>query len=145
MIYNLSNEWDKQRLLAKVQKCVQAGSFVEFSEKKPKSNNQNRYLHLLIGVVAMECGTSIEYAKAEYFKRLVNGELFVYQAEDRILGTITERLRSINDEAVTSEKLAKAIDKFKMWGREQGFVMPDSEDVRLLALIEAEMGKHKYL
>ncbi|MBQ0153940.1 MAG: hypothetical protein KBS70_04045 [Bacteroidales bacterium] len=143
MQYNLSNELDRERLMAKLAKDIERGVVVDYTAKVMKTVSQNRYLHLLIGVAAMECGTSIEYAKAEYFKRLVNHELFAFDSEDAILGKVTEKLRSINE--IPCEDLSKAIDKFKTWGREQGWVMPDAEDMRLMQLIETEMSHNRWL
>lgn len=143
MQYNLSSELDRERLQARLAKDIEKGVVVDYTVHKFMTPSQNRYLHLLVGVVAMECGTSIEYAKAEYFKRLVNHEVFAFEEYDPILKRTTEKLESITK--IPCERLSVCIDKFKQWGREQGWKMPDAEDERLLRLIEIEMGRNQWL
>ena len=41
------------------------------------------------------------------------------------------------------EETSLAIDRFKRWGREQGWVMPDPCDEQLLKEIEIMMGRYR--
>lgn len=138
MILDLKNALDLERFKAKVDKCLRDLPVVELTEKTARTSSQNRYLHLLIGVVAMDVGVTLEYAKEEYFKRLVNKDIFCVQVEDRFFGKV-ERLRSSAE--LTKEEASMAIDRFKQWGREQGMYMPDPQDESLLRSIEIEMGR----
>jgi hypothetical protein len=95
---------------------------------------------LLIGVVAMETGVSLDYAKEHYFKRLVNRDIFCVEIDDRFVGK-AEILRSSAD--LTKEEATISIDRFKQWGREQGWYMPDANEESLLRMIEIEMGRIK--
>ena len=140
MQYNLATELDQERFVNRANALLQKGVVVELTEKTFRSPNQNRYLHLLIGVVAMDTGVGLEYAKREYFKRLVNKDLFVIKKSDRFAGEI-EDLRSSAD--LTVEEMSMAIDRFKRWGAENGFYMPNPEDTSLLREIEIEMGRLK--
>ena len=140
MQYNLATDLDQERFVNRANALLQKGVVVELTEKTFRSPNQNRYLHLLIGVVAMETGVGLEYAKREYFKRLVNKDLFVIKKSDRFAGEI-EDLRSSAD--LTIEEMSMAIDRFKRWGYENGFYMPSPEDTDRLRDIEIEMGRLK--
>lgn len=140
MQYNLATDLDQERFVNRANALLQKGVVVELTEKTFRSPNQNRYLHLLIGVVAMETGVGLEYAKREYFKKLVNKDLFVIKKSDRFAGEI-EDLRSSAD--LTIEEMSMAIDRFKRWGYENGFYMPSPEDTSLLKAIEIEMGRLK--
>ena len=140
MQYNLATDLDQERFVNRANALLQKGVIVELTEKTFRSPNQNRYLHLLIGVVAMDTGVGLEYAKREYFKRLVNKDLFVIKKSDRFAGEI-EDLRSSAD--LTIEEMSMAIDRFKRWGAENGFYMPNPEDTALLKEIEIEMGRLK--
>lgn len=142
MQYDLGNPLDRERFAVRVDTTLRKNAVVDLTEKVFRSPSQNRYLHLLIGVVAMECGVSIEYAKQEYFKRLVNHEIFAYEEQDPILGKTVEKLRS---SIMPPEQLNPAIEKFKAWGREQGWRMPDADEERILRLIEIEMGRNRWL
>ena len=140
MQYNLATDLDQERFVNRANALLQKGVIVELTEKTFRSPNQNRYLHLLIGVVAMDTGVGLEYAKREYFKKLVNKDLFVIKKSDRFAGEI-EDLRSSAD--LTIEEMSMAIDRFKRWGAENGFYMPNPEDAALLKEIEIEMGRLK--
>ena len=140
MQYNLATDLDQERFVNRANALLQKGVIVELTEKTFRSPNQNRYLHLLIGVVAMDTGVGLEYAKREYFKKLVNKDLFVIKKSDRFAGEI-EDLRSSAD--LTIEEMSMAIDRFKRWGYENGFYMPSPEDTDRLRDIEIEMGRLK--
>ena len=138
MIYNLSTPLDRERFVARANRQLQKGSVVELTEKTLRSYNQNSYLHLLIGTIAMETGVSLEYAKREYFKKLVNREIFIRKEHDRFSGEI-EIIRSSADLSV--EEMRISIDRFRMWEAEQGFYLPSPEDKDRLRDIEIEMGR----
>ena len=138
MMYNLSNPLDRERFAAKANALLQKGSVVELTEKTNRSRNQNSYLHLVIGVIAMDVGVTLEYAKREYFKKLVNKDLFIRKEHDRFSGEI-EVIRSSAD--LTIEEMRIAIDRLKRWGAENGFYLPSPEDADRLRDIEIEMGR----
>lgn len=138
MQYNLATELDQERFVSRANALLQKGVIVELTEKTFRSPNQNRYLHLLIGVVAMDAGVSLDCAKREYFKKLVNKDSFVVKKSDKFAGEI-EDLRSSSD--LTIEEMSMAIDRFKRWGAENGLYMPNPDDTSLLKQIEIEMGR----
>jgi len=140
MLYNLSNPLDRERFAARANALLQKGSVVELTEKTLRTLNQNSYLHLIIGAVAMDVGVTLEYAKREYFKKLVNADLFIRKEQDRFSGEI-EVIRSSVD--LTKEEMSMAIDRFKRWGAENGFYLPSPDDKELLKYIEIEMGRIK--
>ena len=140
MQYNLATDLDQERFVNRANVLLQKGVVVELTEKTFRSPNQNRYIHLLIGIIAMETGVGLDYAKREYFKKLVNRDLFVIKRADRFAGEI-EDLRSSSD--LTIEEMSMAIDRFKRWGHENGFYMPSPEDTERLRDIEIEMGRLK--
>lgn len=138
MIYNLSTPLDRERFAARANQQLQKGSVVELTEKTLRSRNQNSYLHLIIGAIAMEVGVTLDYAKREYFKRLVNKDLFIRKQQDRFSGEI-EVIRSSAD--LTNEEMSMAIERFKVWASQNGFYLPSPEDAERLRDIEIEMGR----
>ena len=138
MIYNLSMPLDRERFAARANALLQKGSVVDLTEKTLRSRNQNSYLHLIIGVIAMDVGVTLEYAKREYFKKLVNADLFIRKQQDRFSGEI-QVIRSSAD--LTIEEMSIAIDRFKGWAAEQGFYLPSPDDKEMLKWIEIEMGR----
>ena len=141
MLYNLSTELDRQRFQAKCTAILNKGVVVELTEKTKRTRAQNSYLHLLLGVVAMETGNSLEYVKDEYFKALVNPSIFVREVEDTFLHKKARVLRSSAD--LSPEEMTTAIDRFKKWGAENGIYLPSPGDESLLKAIEAEMQRMK--
>lgn len=140
MQYDLSRELDIERFVTRANALLQKRCVVDLTEKTIRTPNQNRYLHLLIGIVAMETGVTLDYAKREYFKRLVNKDLFVVKVKDRFAGEV-DTIRSSAD--LTIEEMSMAIDRFKRWGAENGWYLPNPDDESLLREIEIEMGRLK--
>ena len=140
MQYNLTSDLQRNAFLSRVKTLLERGAVVELTEKTARTRNQNNYLHLLIGCVAIETGNTLEYCKEWYFKRLCNKDLFVTTRTDRFAGQV-EVLRSSAD--LTQEEMSMAIDRFKRWGAENGIYMPNPGDESLLREIEIEMGRMK--
>ena len=140
MVYDLSSDFQRKAFLARVDNLMEKGAVVELTEKVFRSPNQNRYLHLLIGVVAIETGNTLEDAKKWYFKETCNPDLFHVQHRDK-MGNCIDHIRSTAE--LTKEEMSMAIDRFKRWGAENGIYMPNPEDIHLLKQIEIEMGRMK--
>ena len=140
MLYDLSSEFQRKAFLARVDNLMEKGAVVEMTEKAFRSPNQNRYLHLLIGVVAIETGNTLEDAKKWYFKETCNPDLFHVQHRDK-MGNCIDHIRSTAE--LTKEEMSTAIDRFKRWGAENGIYMPNPDDASLLKAIEMEMGRMK--
>lgn len=140
MKYNLTDQLDRQRFTARVEGMLAKGSYVELKDCARRTLNQNSYLHLLLGVVAMDTGNDLQYVKTWYFKRLVNRDIFIVRREDKYCGVVeTERSTA----ELTKEETSIAIDRFKRWGNENGFYMPEPGDEQLCRLIEIEMGRQQ--
>lgn len=140
MVYDLSNDFQRKSFLARMDNLMEKGAVVELTEKAFRSPNQNRYLHLLIGVVAIETGNTLEDAKKWYFKETCNPDLFHVQHRDK-MGNCIDHIRSTAE--LTKEEMSTAIDRFKRWGAENGIYMPNPDDASLLKAIEIEMGRMK--
>ena len=140
MVYDLSSDFQRKSFLARMDNLMEKGAVVELTEKAFRSPNQNRYLHLLIGVVAIETGNTLEDAKKWYFKETCNPDLFHVQHRDK-MGNCIDHIRSTAE--LTKEEMSTAIDRFKRWGAENGIYMPNPDDSSLLKAIEIEMGRMK--
>lgn len=143
MTYDLSNDLDRERLKKRIEALLTAQKVVEVKEYRPKRTSpQNRYLHALLGIVAMTTGNTLEDVKTEYFKKHCNSEIFVAHKTDKMLGDV-EVLRS-SAELDTAE-MTTAIDRFVRWYEsESGEVLPRPDDEAYIQAIEVEMAKHRY-
>lgn len=140
MQFDLSTDFQRKAFLSRVDLLLEKGAVVEMTERTFRTKNQNNYLHLLIGVVAMDTGNTLAFTKDVYFKRLVNPDIFCVEKEDRIMGKVSV-LRSSAE--LTKEEMSTAIDRFKRWGAENGIYMPNPGDESLLREIAIEMGRNK--
>lgn len=139
MVYDLNTDIDRIRYEKRVKSLLDRRTVVELSERKPKRTTpQNAYLHLLLGEFAMQTGNTLEWTKAEYFKRHCNAGLFVVRKRDELTHREVEVLRSSRD--LDTGEMTTAIDRFKHWAAaECGIDLPDAEDREWLGYIEREM------
>lgn len=140
MQYDLTSDFQRKALLARVDVLLEKGAIVELTEKSIRTKGQNNYLHLLLGVVAMETGNTLQDVKEYYFKEICNSDLFHRQHFDK-LGNCIDSVRSSAD--LTKEEMSMAIDRFKRWGSQNGIYMPNPGDESLLREIAIEMGRNK--
>ena len=141
MLYDLKNPLDKERFKRRCNALFKKQGIVELSEKTVRSNQQNRYLHLLCGYLAMETGKSLEYVKEVFYKRAANKDIFVRIKDDELLGQ-TEYLRS--SASLSQEEFSVSIDRLRDWSSQvAGIYLPSPNEEQLLASIEVEMSKYK--
>lgn len=140
MTYDLSNGLHYHQFCDRADRLKERGAVVELREVTGRTKAQNKYLHLILGVVAIDTGNTLAYTKDMYFKRLVNPGIFALRKEDTFLGPVVT-LRSSKD--LTTEEMSEAIDRFKRWAAEQGIYIPEPEDEERLRDIELEMGRMK--
>lgn len=142
MTYDLTNILDKERFKRRCNQLYKAGEVVELTAKKMRRTiPQNAYLHLILGWFAMETGNRLEFVKQEYFKRLINPELFVVDIDDKYLGK-AQILRSSRD--LDTAEMTTAIERFRNWSSsEAGVYLPSPDEQAFLSAIEIEMLKNK--
>ena len=140
MTYDLSNIRQLDQFHYRTLNLIEKGAKVELRELTGRSKAQNSYLHLVLGVVAMDTGNTLAFTKDVYFKKLVNPDVFCVMKEDRIMGKV-QVLRSSRD--LTIEEMSRCIDRFKRWAADNGIYIPEPEDAERLKDIELEMGRMK--
>lgn len=142
-IYDTANALDRARVEKRFAALLQSGKVIEVTEYKPKRTSpQNRYLHLILGLFAIEVGHSVEFVKTEYFKKLCNRELFVERVTDKYAGEV-EILRSSKD--LDSAEMTTAIERFRNWASEEGGIyIPAPHEEEFLAAIEQELKRQRY-
>ena len=141
MVYNTSDPYERKRFLARAEKLAEKGALLELTERSSRTIRQNSYLHLLIGIVAMEAGTTLEDAKENYFKRCANPRIFIRVNRDAILGMDREYLRSTRD--LQKWEMSDAIDNFKRWASEQGIYLPEPDETEIIASATSKMEQLK--
>lgn len=143
MLYNLNNALQREQFKARTAMLLEkSNGIVELTEKKARrSNQQNAYLHVILGYFAMECGYSLEEAKKEYFKVLVNPDIFITEKEYKYIGK-RKIIRSSAD--LDSGEMTTAIERFRNWASaEAGIYLPAPHEDEMIALMEVELSRYK--
>lgn len=146
MIYNLNKHIDRERFKKRCNELYKTQRRVELTIKENRTIKQNRYLHLLIGWVAVSVGVSFEFAKVEYYKRAANYELFFYEQSDPLTGQMKIQIRSTA--TLTTGEMTEAIERFRNWSAmtdagHPGLYLPEPNERDYLNEIEQEVERNK--
>lgn len=142
MIYNTSNPLDKANFLLRAKKLAESGVIVDLTEKKPRrSLPQNKYLHVILAYFGAQTGNTTEWVKQQYYKKLVNPDLFICEKEDKYLGRI-KVLRSSAD--LDTSEFSLSIERFRNWAaQEAGIYIPSADEAILIQQMEIEIERNK--
>lgn len=142
MIYNLSSPLDKANFLLRAKKLAESGVIVDLTEKKPRrSLPQNKYLHVILAYFGAQTGNTLEWVKQQYYKKLVNPDLFIREKEDKYLGRI-KVLRSSAD--LDTSEFSLSIERFRNWAaQEAGIYIPSADEAILIQQMEIEIERSK--
>lgn len=142
MIYDTSNPLDKANFLLRAKKLAESGKIIEMSEKKPRrSLPQNKYLHVILAYFGTQTGNTLEWVKQQYYKKLVNPDLFIREKEDKYLGKI-KVLRSSAD--LDTSEFSLSIERFRNWAAQEASIyIPSSDEAILIQKMEIEIERNK--
>lgn len=142
MVYDTSNPLDKANFLLRAKKLAESGKIVELTEKKPRrSLPQNKYLHVLLAYFGTQTGNTLEWVKQQYYKKLVNPDLFIREKEDKYLGRI-KVLRSSAD--LDTSEFSLSVERFRNWAsQEAGIYLPSADEYIIIQQMEIEIERNK--
>lgn len=142
MVYDTSNSLDKANFLLRAKKLAESGKIIELTEKKPRrSLPQNKYLHVLLAYFGTQTGNTLEWVKQQYYKKLVNPDLFIREKEDKYLGKI-KVLRSSAD--LDTSEFSLSIERFRNWAsQEAGIYLPSADEYIIIQQMEIEIERNK--
>ncbi len=142
MIYDTSNPLDKANFMLRAKKLADKGVIVDLTEKKPRrSLPQNKYLHVILAYFGAQTGNTLEWVKQQYYKKLVNPDLFIREKEDKYLGRI-KVLRSSAD--LDTAEMSLSIERFRNWAaQEAGIYIPSADEAILIQQMEIEIERNK--
>ena len=141
MLYDTSNPLDKANFLLRAKKLAESGVIVDLTEKKPRrSLPQNKYLHVILAYFGTQTGNTLEWVKQQYYKKLVNPDLFIREKEDKYLGRI-KVLRSSAD--LDTSEFSLSIERFRNWAaQEVGIYIPSADEAILIQQMEIEIERN---
>lgn len=142
MVYDTSNPLDKANFLLRAKKLADSGKVIELTEKKPRrSLPQNKYLHVLLAYFGTQTGNTLEWVKQQYYKKLVNPDLFIREKEDKYLGKI-KVLRSSAD--LDTSEFSLSVERFRIWAsQEAGIYLPSADEYIIIQQMEIEIERNK--
>lgn len=142
MIYNLANEYDLEDFKAKCDELVKAGAYVEIKRRHlARSLSQNAYLHVLIGMFALEFGYTADEVKIDIFKRRCNADIFEVDKENR-RGKKVRCLRS--SASLSTAEMTTAIERFRNYSASvANYYLPEPNEHRALMFAQQQIEKHK--
>jgi hypothetical protein len=142
MIYNPLNPLDIENAKLRFSKLLSGKLPFELTGKKPvRSLSQNAYLHLTLSYFASQTGECLDYVKINYYKKLVNSELFIREKNDTYLGRV-EYLRSTSE--LDTDEMSLSIERFRNWSSmEAGIYLPAPDEDGLLQLVGIEVERNK--
>lgn len=142
MILDLSNPLHVEQLRTRVETLIKKGTIVELTEKKiVRTSSQNRYLHSLLGYLAVEMGCTLQWVKEKYYKEYVNSDIFVIEIEDDYIGK-TKFIRS--SASLTTDEMTTSIERLRNWASEEaGIYLPSADEHKLVQLMEMEVQRNK--
>lgn len=146
MWYNLKNPLEIDKFKDRAIELRNKGAIVELTEKKPRSLQANKYLHLMLSKFALEYGYTLDEVKTHFYKVVVNPDLFVRERVDKFSGEIYKYVRSSTE--LTSDEMSKSIETFReFWLEEGGYRFPSSDEYIALLHIQhdVENESKKYL
>ena len=145
MLYNLSNEIDRSKARKRFTELIDKDIVIELKAKRKRSNQQNRYLHLILNWYGFEYGCSADFVKREYFKRLVNPNLFVISTKVKT-GAMIDEIKSSKD--LDSVQMTEAIDRFRNWSASDeggNIYIPTANENKFLDEIEVLISQNNFL
>lgn len=142
MIYDFGKQFDIERAKKRLDSLIERRAVVDITDKSRFTVSQNSYLHVCIGIVALETGVTLEYAKQKYFKRIANREMFyIGKFTDPVTGEECGKWRSTA--SLTKEEMTLALDRWRDWAARQGWYIPTPEEHATILQAKIEMEKNK--
>ena len=144
MLYDLKTKIGQTQFKARCNQLYLAGAVVELTNKKARTPQQNKYLHLILSWFAASYGCPMEFAKVRYFKDICNHEMFAVETVCKFTGEVVKGFASITEK--TSAELTLAIERFRNWSASTepghpGLYLPEPKELDYLQEIEIELSK----
>jgi hypothetical protein len=138
MWYNLHNALELQKFKERVSELQDKGAVVELTEKKPRSLQSNKYLHLMLSSFGLQFGYTLEEVKLHFYKLVANKDVFLRKGTDRFSGEVYAYLRSSSD--LSQDEMSRSIENFRSWAKEEaGFDFPSSDEYIALLHIQHDV------
>lgn len=142
MLYNLCNEFDKQRFEDACKHYLEQGAHVELKRKNvQRSLAQNSYLHCLLGYYGSEFGLTLEEVKFDIFKKTCNKDLFIRERVNK-RGQTIKYVRSSSE--LDTAEMTIAIERFRNYSAAVcGLYLPAPNEGEMLFFAQQQIEANK--
>lgn len=142
MIFNLNNEFERQKFKEYVNDQFCKGGIVEVKRKhRTRSTSQNSYLHLLLGYFASEFGYTLDEVKYDIFKKKINRDLFERKRVNRRGDEVTY-IRSST--ALDTAEMTIAIERFRNYSSAvAGLYLPAPHETDALIFAQQQVERYQ--
>lgn len=142
MLYNLCNEFDKQRFEEACKQFLEQGAHVELKRKNVRrSLAQNSYLHCLLGYYGSEFGLTLEEVKFDIFKKACNKDLFIRERVNK-RGQTIKYVRSSSE--LDTAEMTIAIERFRNYSAAVcGLYLPAPNEGEMLFFAQQQIEANK--
>ena len=139
MKYNTINEVEAKSAQVKLDYHIARGNIIEITRKSPKrSLSQNDYLHVLLGIVAIDYHDTIEHVKLEFYKKLYNKDIFEITHENKKGSRVAYRSSADLDSA----EMTLSIERLRNgYSKDEGCYLPEPHED--LTIYENEIAKQR--
>ena len=143
MKYDLRSKIDKERFTERANKLFENKDYVELKRILPiRSNQQNKYVHVLFAYFASEYGEQTDYIKQYFFKQICNRDIFEIEYTNPKTGEVRISWRSSAD--LDSGEMTIAIERFRDYAsKEAGIYLPEPHEQEFLKHCEIEIERNK--
>lgn len=125
MNYDLRNKQSRIKFIRRANSLLKSQrTNVKLIDESNRTLNQNRYIHVLCRILALETGQTTEYAKQVYFKELANPTIFLTATKDPLTGKMITYTRSTCNLSIPD--MRKAISGFHHWAADNGYYLPNA-------------------
>lgn len=139
MIIKTSNPIEKKKAIDYFEKLINKDCIFELTEKKNRTLNQNKYLHLILGWFSIETGYNLQFTKIELYKKLCNSETYTEIVKGK-LGEVKQLKSSKN---LNSKEMTLTIERFRNWSSKNGVYLPSPDEKDFLKEIDYQINKQK--
>lgn len=140
MIYDLSNEIQRQSAITRFKNLLDNNKKVDLKVKHPRrSISQNSYLHLILSAFGCNFGYTLQETKQYIFKQQVNPEIFYDGDKGKLVNVVVWRSTADLD----SKEMTTAIDRFLDYSAKNGYLLPDPSNLVWIEELEKEISKHE--
>ncbi len=141
-LYNLKNQYDRQKFKEACNRMVLKREYVELKRKTTqRSLAQNSYLHVLLGYFGSEFGLTIEEVKFDIFKKICNIDIFQRERTNK-RGKRIKYIRSSTE--LDKDEMITAIERFRNYSSaECGLYLPSPNEGEMLFYAQQQIEANK--